>query len=93
MRDIVDMIAESDKQVEEQLAATIVHLKLHCAAALEGRAAANDESKVVSAQLGVGVGRVGIGVASRGENRTALDAGLWTHKYQYMSYAMGSNGA
>lgn len=55
---IVDMIAKSHKQVEEEWAATVEHLELHGAAARESGAAADDEGEVVSTQLGVGVGRV-----------------------------------
>lgn len=59
------MVAESDKQVEEELTAAVKHLHLHGAAALEGGAAADDEGEVVGAQLGVGVGGVCVGVAGR----------------------------
>lgn len=67
------MIAEGDEEVEEELAAAVVHLELHGAAALEGAAAADDEGEVVGAQLGVRVGRIGIGVAGRCQDGAALD--------------------
>ena len=68
------MVAEGDEEVKEELAASVVHLELHGAASLEGAAAADDEGEVVGAQLGVGIGGVGIGVAGGGENSAALDA-------------------
>lgn len=71
------MVAEGDEEVEEELAASVVHLELHGAASLEGAAAADDEGEVVGAQLGVGVGGVGVGVAGGCENSAALDAGLF----------------
>lgn len=70
------MVTQSDKQVKEELGAAVEHLELHGAAALEGAAAADDESEVVCAQLGVGVGGVGIGIASRGQDGASLDARL-----------------
>lgn len=68
------MVAQGNKQIEKQLSATVKHLQLHRAAALEGIAAANDEREIVSTQLGVGIGGVGVGVASRGQDGTGLDA-------------------
>lgn len=73
---VIDVIAQGDKQVEEELAATVVHLKLHRSASFECGAAANDEGEVVSTQFGVGVGRVRVGVASRGEDGAALNTGF-----------------
>jgi hypothetical protein len=70
------MIAQGDEEIKEQLRATVVHLQLHGAAALEGASAAYDEGQVVCSQLGVGVGRVGVGVASRRQDGAALDAGF-----------------
>lgn len=75
-RDVVDVVAERDEEVEEQRCAAVPHLELHGAAALEGTAAADDEGEVVGAELGVRVGGVGVGIASGGEDRAALDAGL-----------------
>lgn len=69
------MVAHGDKEIEEQLPASF-HFHLHGAAALEGGPAADDQGKVVGAQLGVGVRRVGVGVASAGEDGAALDGGL-----------------
>lgn len=69
------MVAQSHEQVKEELAAAVVHLELHRAAALEGGAAADDEGEVVSPQLGVRVGRVGVGEAGRGQDDAAGDAG------------------
>lgn len=63
--DLVDVVAQGDEQVEEELGSAVEHLGLHGAAALEGGAAADDEGEVVGAQLGVGIGCVVIGVTSR----------------------------
>ena len=76
VRDVIDVVAQGDKQVKEELAAAVEHLELHGAAALEGAAAADDEGEVVRPQLGVRVGSVGVGVAGRGEDGAGLDAGL-----------------
>lgn len=69
------MIGEGDKQVEEELAASVEHLHLHGAAALEGVARADDESEVVSPKLGVIVGGVGVCVSGREQDGVALNAG------------------
>lgn len=74
--DVVDVVAERDEQVKEQLAPAVEHLQLHGAAALEGRAAADDEREVVGAQLGVCIGRVGVSIPGGREDGAALDAGL-----------------
>lgn len=71
---VIYMVAEGDEEVEEELAAAVVHLELHGAAALEGAAAADDEGKVVGTQLGVRVGGVGVGVAGGCEDGAALNA-------------------
>lgn len=71
------MIAQSNKQVKEELGAAVEHLQLHGAAPLERAAAADDEGEVVGAQLRVGVGRVCVGVAGRREDGAGLDPGLW----------------
>lgn len=73
--DVVDVVGEGDKQIEKELAASVEHFHLHGTAALECVAAADDEGEVVSSQLGVIVGRVGVGVSGRQEDRVALDAG------------------
>jgi hypothetical protein len=69
------MVAHGDEEVEEHLAAGL-HFHLHGAASLESRPAADDQGQVVGTQLGVGVGSVGVGVASAGEDGAALDGGL-----------------
>lgn len=73
---VVDMVAESDKEIKEQLRASVVHLELHGSAALEGTARADDEGEIVGSQLGVCVGSVGVGVSSRSEDGAALDTRL-----------------
>ena len=72
---VVDVVGERDKQIEEELGAAIEHLLLHGSAALEGGAAADDEGEVVSPQLRVRVGRVGVGEAGRGQDDATGDAG------------------
>ena len=62
------MVAQGNKQVEKEIAATVKHLHLHGAAALERVAAADDEREVVSTKLGVGAGGVGIGVSGRSQD-------------------------
>ena len=42
-RDVIHVVAERDEEVEEQLAAPVVHFQLHRAAALERAAGADDE--------------------------------------------------
>jgi len=76
VRHIVDMITESDEQVEEELAAAVEHVHLHGAAALEGSAAADDEGEVVGTQLGVGIRSVCVGVAGGRKDDAALNAGF-----------------
>lgn len=73
--DVVHVVAEGDKEVKEQLAASVEHLGLHGAAALEGIAAADDESEKVCAELGVVVRGVCVGVSSRQEDSVACNAG------------------
>lgn len=70
------MVAQRDKEVKEQLRATMVHLQLHGAAALEGAAAADDQGKIVCSKLGVGVGGMGVGVPRGRQNGARLDARL-----------------
>ena len=69
------MVDHGDKEVEEEFAA-VFHFALHGAAALEGLAGADDEGKVVGAELRVVVGRVCVGVTGGGEDGGALDARL-----------------
>jgi hypothetical protein len=73
------MVAQGDEQVEEELSATIEHLELHGAAALEGAAAADDESEIVGPQLGIGVGSVGVGIAGGRQDGAGLDTGLCSY--------------
>lgn len=86
--DVVDVVGQGDEEVEEELAAAVEHLHLHGAAALEGGAAADDESQVVGTQLGVVVGGVGIRIPRREQDGVALDAGAWI-----VSYACESQGS
>lgn len=44
---IVDVVAQRDEEVKEELTAAVVHLELHRPAALKGGAAADDEGQVV----------------------------------------------
>lgn len=81
-RDIVDVVAQRDKEVEEKWRSAIPHLKLHRAATLEGAAAPDDERKVVGPQLRVRVGRVGIGVPRGCKYSAALDSGLYKPSIQ-----------
>jgi hypothetical protein len=65
------------QQIEEELA-TLLHLLLHGSASLECVSRADDECKVVGPQFRVVLGRVGISVASTGEDGRALNARLET---------------
>lgn len=78
---VVDVVAESDKQVKEQLRASVVHLELHSSATLEGTARADDEGEIVGSQLRVCVGSVGVGVSGRGEDGAALDTRFFKGKH------------
>ena len=69
------MIDHGDEQVEEELAA-VLHLVLHCAAALEGVSGADDEREVVCAKLRVVVRSVGVCVTGGGQDGRALYARL-----------------
>jgi hypothetical protein len=69
------MINHRHKQIKKQRRPAGLHLQLHRAAALESIPAADDQRQVVRAQLGVGGGRVGVGVAGGGEDGAALDVG------------------
>jgi hypothetical protein len=71
------VIAQRDEEIKEELGAAGHHLHLHCAAALEGAAAADDEGEVVGSEFGVGVGCVGVCVAGGGEDCAALDSGFY----------------
>ncbi len=74
-RHVVEVITHGDKQIKEQFPAGL-HLHLHRAASLEGGATADDEGQVMGAQLGVGIGRVGVSVPRTGQDRAALNARL-----------------
>jgi hypothetical protein len=71
------MIHHGDKKIEEQLS-SILHLVLHRTASLECVTRTNDQCEIVRSQLGIIVGRVGVGVAGGCQNGAALDAGLET---------------
>lgn len=72
--DVIDMVTERDEQIEEKLGPAVIHFKLHRSTALECAAAPDNESKVMCPQLGVSVGRVGVGIASRSQDGAALDS-------------------
>lgn len=71
------MVDHGDEEIEEELA-TVLHLVLHRAAALEGVSCSNDESEVVCAQLRVVVRSVGVGKAGRCEDGRTLNTRLKT---------------
>jgi hypothetical protein len=75
-RDIVNVVAQGDEEVEEELGAAVEHLKLHGATSLECAAAAYDEGKIVGTKLGVGVGSISIGVSGRGKDGAGLNSRL-----------------
>jgi transcription antitermination factor NusA-like protein len=74
--DVVDVVAQSHKEIKEQLASAVVHLKLHRTTALESAARADDERKIMSPEFRVIVGSVCVCVSGRGKNSTALYSGL-----------------
>ena len=61
---VIHVVDHRHEKIEEELA-TILHLILHCAAALEGLASPNNEGQVVRSQFGVAVRSIGVGKASR----------------------------
>jgi hypothetical protein len=69
------VIAHGDEEIEEQSSA-FFHLHLHGAAPLESVPAPNYESEVMGSQLGVIIGRMGVGISGRGEDGADLDARL-----------------
>lgn len=71
--DIIHMIAQSNKQIKEQLASSIIHLQLHGSTPFKGTSASNYESEIVGSKFGISIGCVGIGIACRCENCAALD--------------------
>jgi len=66
------MIAQSDKEVEEELRASSMHLQLHRAASLECATTTDDQGKVVCPKFRITVRSVGICIAGRCKNRAAL---------------------
>lgn len=82
------MVAQSDKQIKEQLTPAVEHLKLHRATALECRARANDEGEIMCSELGVVVGGIGVGVAGRCEDGATLDARFCETSCQQLSREM-----
>lgn len=75
IHNIINVVAHSHKEIKEQFAANL-HLHLHRAAALERPPAADDQSKVMSAEAGVIVRRVLVGVPSAAQDGADLDATL-----------------
>lgn len=76
--DIVDVVAQGDKEIEKELSSAVEHLKLHGSTALKGAAAANDESEVMGPEFRVRIGSVGVGVAGGCQDGAALDTRLQT---------------
>jgi hypothetical protein len=66
---IINVIAQSNEEIKEQLRASVLHFQLHCATSFKCVARTDYESEVVSTELGVGVGSVSIGITCGGENR------------------------
>jgi hypothetical protein len=73
LRQVVHVVDHGNEQVEEEFA-TILHLVLHCATALEGVTSSDDEGEIVCAKLRVVVGCVGVCEACRAEYGRALDS-------------------
>lgn len=69
------MVTHGNKQIKEQ-SSTLLHLHLHGPTPLEGVFAADDQSEIVSTQLGIRIGCLGVSVAGRREYSADLDAGL-----------------
>ena len=65
-RNIIHMITKRNKQIKEELRAASKHLHLHSPATLECASAADYEGEVMSSELGVCVGCIGVGVAGGG---------------------------
>lgn len=68
------MVAQGDEQIKEERRAAVVHLQLHGPAALERASRADDECQIMCPQLGVILGRVGVRISRRRQDRAALDA-------------------
>lgn len=69
-----NMVTHGNKQIKEHLP-SLLHVRLHRSALFERPSAPNDESKVVSTQLGVAVGCVGVSPTGGGEDGGDLHAG------------------
>ena len=70
--DTNNMVSHCHKQIKKQIP-TLLHLHLHCPTALKRRPTPDNQRQIVRTQLGLGVGRVRIGVASTEQDRVALD--------------------
>lgn len=85
------MITQSNEEIKEQLTSSSLHLQLHSPATLECASTSDYESEVMSSELGVSVGRVGICVACGGEDGAALDSGFCLvsliHDEEHLTYA------
>jgi len=75
IHNIINVVAHSHEQIKEQFA-TILHFHLHRAAALERPPAADNESKVMSAEARVTVWCILVRVPSATEDGANLDSAL-----------------
>lgn len=73
---VVDVVAQSHKEVKEELRSAVEHLQLHGPTSLEGAATADDESEVMGPEFRVRIGSVGVGIASGCQDGAALDTRL-----------------
>jgi len=73
---VVNVVAHRDKQVKEHLRAAFFHLHLHRAAALEGFAAVDNESKEMGAEPRVAGRRVRISESSTAQDRRHVNTRL-----------------
>ena len=83
------MVHHRDEKVEEEWRATCLHLHLHRTTPLESVTAPDDECEIVCSQLGVRGRRVGVGVASRGEDCAALDSRLQALLFECQALEFG----
>ncbi|KAL2278252.1 hypothetical protein FJTKL_14528 [Diaporthe vaccinii] len=76
--DVVEVVAQRDKEVKVQFAAlsSLLHLGLHGARPLEGLAAPDDQCQVVGAQAAVRVRGMGVAVLGRTQDGAHVDARL-----------------
>jgi len=77
---IINVVAQSNEQIKEELTASLLHLHLHSPATLECASTADYEGEVVSPKFGVGVGSISICVAGRREDSAALNARFYSFK-------------